>query len=98
MSEASNTRETSKYRVVAYRTIANIQSAVDETVTNTMNVKQNAPGSTCGDDENNRLKRSYDIDSDSFSPTDEDSLSQRDANETRIRTEFKARKLSDEKG
>ena len=37
MSEALDKRERSKYRVVACRTIANIQSAVDETATNAMN-------------------------------------------------------------
>jgi hypothetical protein len=93
MSEASDTRKTSKYRVVTCCTIANIQSAVDEIATNAMNVEQNAPGSTCADTNNNRLKRSYDTDSDSFSPTDEDSSFQRDANEARICAEFKARKL-----
>jgi hypothetical protein len=94
MSEASDKLETSKHRVVACRIIANIQSDVDETTTNAMNVDQNANGSTRGDDENNRLKRSYDTDSDLFSPTYEDSLSQRDANEARIYTEFKARKTT----
>ena len=55
-----------------------------------MNVKQNAPDSRPGNDEKNRLKRSYD---NSFSPTDEDWLSQIDANEARIRTDFEAREL-----
>jgi hypothetical protein len=56
-----------------------------------MNVEQKGPSSTCGNDKKNQLKRSHDTDSDSFSLTEEDSPSQRDANEARIRIEFKAR-------
>lgn len=50
-----------------------------------MIMEQNRPGSTRSDNENNRLKRS-------FSLTYEDSASQSDAIEARIRTEFQARK------
>jgi hypothetical protein len=74
LSEALDELEMSKYRVVACRAITNIPSAVDQKTTNAMNMEQKGPSNTYG--EKNLLKRSYDTDSDSFSLTEEDSISE----------------------
>lgn len=66
-------------------------TTIDETTSDAVHVEQNVPGSTLGDSENSRLKRSYDTDSDSLSPTEGDSLSQAEVTAVRIRADKRSK-------